>query len=219
MHFTESCPSGRRSTIGNRVGVKSVSGVQIPDSPPAPSHGLLPPNGPCSIPCGGVAEWLNAAVSKTVYPVSPGTRVRIPPPPPVCFLSEPSVARFSLRIARTQHSKAPVAARLVAATARRGNRLLRQPLAAAKGGARRQQAAPRPPRDYRAGTLLEPNSIKQPQRAPRARANTVRPAPSGSSAFTPYAFPTSTVSRLGQVVTCRLSGIWSSVSHISAGKV
>lgn len=145
MHFTESCPSGRRSTIGNRVGVKSVSGVQIPDSPPAPSHGLLPPNGPCSIPCGGVAEWLNAAVSKTVYPVSPGTRVRIPPPPPVCFLSEPSVARFSLRIARTQHSKAPVAARLVAATARRGNRLLRQPLAAAKGGARRQQAAPRPP--------------------------------------------------------------------------
>ena len=32
---------------------------------------------------GGVAEWLNAAVSKTVYPVSPGTRVRIPPPPPV----------------------------------------------------------------------------------------------------------------------------------------
>ena len=35
VHFTESCPSGRRSTIGNRVGVKSVSGVQIPDSPPA----------------------------------------------------------------------------------------------------------------------------------------------------------------------------------------
>ena len=31
---TESCPSGRRSTIGNRVGVKSVSRVQIPDSPP-----------------------------------------------------------------------------------------------------------------------------------------------------------------------------------------
>lgn len=31
---------------------------------------------------GGVAEWLNAAVSKTVYPVLPGTRVRIPPPPP-----------------------------------------------------------------------------------------------------------------------------------------
>ena len=34
-------------------------------------------------PCGGVAEWTIAAVSKTVYPVSPGTRVRIPPPPPV----------------------------------------------------------------------------------------------------------------------------------------
>ena len=31
---TESCPSGRRSTIGNRVGAKSVSRVQIPDSPP-----------------------------------------------------------------------------------------------------------------------------------------------------------------------------------------
>lgn len=39
------------------------------------------------------------------------------------------------------------------------------------------------------------------------------------SALSPYAFPTETVSRLGQVVTCRLSGIWSSVSHISAGKV
>ena len=33
-------------------------------------------------PCGGVAEWLNAAVSKTVSPVLPVTRVRIPPPPP-----------------------------------------------------------------------------------------------------------------------------------------
>ena len=32
-------------------------------------------------PHGGVAEWLNAAVSKTVYPFG-GTRVRIPPPPP-----------------------------------------------------------------------------------------------------------------------------------------
>lgn len=200
MHFTESCPSGRRSTIGNRVGVKSVSGVQIPDSPPAPSHGLLPPNGPCSIPCGGVAEWLNAAVSKTVYPVSPGTRVRIPPPPPVYFLSEPPVARFSLWIARTQYSKAPVAARLIAA----------------KCGARRQQATPRP-RNYRVGTLLEPNSIKQPRRAPRA--NTARPAPSGGSAFTRYAFPTETVGRRGQVETCRLSGVWSSASHASAGKV
>ena len=33
-------------------------------------------------PRGGVAEWLNAAVSKTVLPVSLVTRVRIPPPPP-----------------------------------------------------------------------------------------------------------------------------------------
>ena len=33
-------------------------------------------------PCGGVAEWLNAAVSKTVLPVIRVTRVRIPPPPP-----------------------------------------------------------------------------------------------------------------------------------------
>ena len=31
--------------------------------------------------CGGVAEWLNAAVSKTVSGVKPLTRVRIPPPP------------------------------------------------------------------------------------------------------------------------------------------
>ena len=31
---------------------------------------------------GGVAEWLNAAVSKTVSPVTRVTRVRIPPPPP-----------------------------------------------------------------------------------------------------------------------------------------
>jgi hypothetical protein len=30
----ESCPSGRRSTIGNRVGVTSASRVRIPRSPP-----------------------------------------------------------------------------------------------------------------------------------------------------------------------------------------
>lgn len=83
---TESCPSGRRSTIGNRVGAKSVSRVQIPDSPPvAFSRRALFLDGAPFTPCGGVAEWLNAAVSKTVYPVSPGTRVRIPPPPPVSF--------------------------------------------------------------------------------------------------------------------------------------
>ena len=40
----------------------------------------------CAAMCpGGVAEWSNAAVSKTVYPVR-GTRVRIPPPPPYFFL-------------------------------------------------------------------------------------------------------------------------------------
>ncbi len=31
---------------------------------------------------GGVAEWLNAAVSKTVWPATRVTGVRIPPPPP-----------------------------------------------------------------------------------------------------------------------------------------
>lgn len=211
MHFTESCPSGRRSTIGNRVGVKSVSGVQIPDSPPAPSHSPLPRTGLCSIPCGGVAEWLNAAVSKTVYPVSPGTRVRIPPPPPVYFPGEPSVARFSLWIAKNQHSKAPVAARLVAATVRCGNRSPQQ--GAAQGGSKLRLAPAIIAQAYRW------NPTAQPQRAPRTHANTVHPASSGGSAFTRYAFPTATVSRLGQVVTCRLRGIWSSVSHISAGKV
>ena len=73
--------AGRRSTIGNRVGVKSVSRVQIPDSPPVNSKAGLRA---CFVftPRGGVAEWLNAAVSKTVSPVLPVTRVRIPPPPP-----------------------------------------------------------------------------------------------------------------------------------------
>ena len=32
--YLERCPSGRRSTTGNRVGVNSVSWVQIPPSPP-----------------------------------------------------------------------------------------------------------------------------------------------------------------------------------------
>ena len=112
--------AGRRSTIGNRVCAKSVSGVRIPISPPEfitplaraaffyARGGLdrIMESGPHGVsretlvrfcrtcyyallrmadampPCGGVAEWLNAAVSKTVYPVFPGTRVRIPPPPP-----------------------------------------------------------------------------------------------------------------------------------------
>ena len=84
--------AGRRSTIGNRVCAKSVSGVRIPISPPEYSRprqrGLFQieymrgPESRGPIPCGGVAEWLNAAVSKTVSPVLPVTRVRIPPPPP-----------------------------------------------------------------------------------------------------------------------------------------
>ena len=94
--FTESCPSGRRSTIGNRVGAKSVSRVQIPDSPPVNSKAGL---SACFVftPRGGVAEWLNAAVSKTVYPVTPGTRVRIPPPPPSLFdAASPSGSFFCI---------------------------------------------------------------------------------------------------------------------------
>lgn len=39
----------------------------------------------CCALCGGVAEWSNAAVSKTVSPVTPVTRVRIPAPPPVIY--------------------------------------------------------------------------------------------------------------------------------------
>ena len=54
-----------------------------------------PLDAPCFTPCGGVAEWLNAAVSKTVYPVFPGTRVRIPPPPPSSIeRSEPERLAF-----------------------------------------------------------------------------------------------------------------------------
>ena len=51
-----------------------------------------PGDAPRFTPSGGVAEWLNAAVSKTVYPTFSGTRVRIPPPPPFTFLQcEPCV--------------------------------------------------------------------------------------------------------------------------------
>ena len=66
---------GDAYTISNRVGVKSVSRVQIPDSPPVNSKAGLRA---CFVftPRGGVAEWLNAAVSKPfgLYKV---TRVRI----------------------------------------------------------------------------------------------------------------------------------------------
>ena len=77
--------SGLRSTIGNRVYAKSVSGVRIPISPPdnlsAVSHGAFSYD-LLGRTLGGVAEWLNAAVSKTVWPATRVTGVRIPPPPP-----------------------------------------------------------------------------------------------------------------------------------------
>ena len=77
--------AGRRSTIGNRVCPKRVSGVRIPISPPekVTRFGAFHISGhKPHTPCGGVAEWLNAAVSKTVLPATRVTRVRIPPPPP-----------------------------------------------------------------------------------------------------------------------------------------
>ena len=91
MHSMESCPSGRRSTIGNRVGAESVSRVQIPDSPPANPHGAIAEWHRVFTSCGGVAEWLNAAVSKTVNPLR-GSGVRIPPPPPA--MNQSAARRF-----------------------------------------------------------------------------------------------------------------------------
>ena len=95
--------AGRRSTIGNRVCAKSVSGVRIPISPPEyfrpRQRGLFQieymrgPESRGPIPCGGVAEWLNAAVSKTVLPVTRVTRVRIPPPPPAEIYESPCPVR------------------------------------------------------------------------------------------------------------------------------
>ena len=93
MRFTESCPSGRRSTIGNRVYAESVSWVQIPDSPPELSAASL---GAPRHPYGGVAEWLNAAVSKTVWPLGV-TRVRIPPPPPSIAYEPPARGSFHIK--------------------------------------------------------------------------------------------------------------------------
>ncbi len=77
--------AGRRSTIGNRVYAKSVSGVQIPVPPPF--AGSISPRGE-------VAERLNAAVSKTVLPVNPVTRVRIPASPPL-LLRRSNERRFA----------------------------------------------------------------------------------------------------------------------------
>ena len=56
-------------------------------------------------PSGGVAEWLNAAVSKTVLPVLLVTRVRIPPPPPEKTAGRESPACFFINdfsLARAQ---------------------------------------------------------------------------------------------------------------------
>jgi hypothetical protein len=81
--------SGLRSTIGNRVYATSVSGVRIPISPPVIFRkrlfwALSFSAALCAAATysGRVAERLNAAVSKTVLPVLPVTRVQIPPLPP-----------------------------------------------------------------------------------------------------------------------------------------
>ena len=50
-------------------------------------------------PCGEVAERLNAAVSKTVLPVNPVTRVRIPASPPVQLTSQPGTFFIPVDIA------------------------------------------------------------------------------------------------------------------------
>ena len=50
---------------------------------------------PCG-PHGGVPEWLNGAVSKTVVAVTPLPRVRIPPPPFACCRAAPPPQRDSV---------------------------------------------------------------------------------------------------------------------------
>ena len=51
---------------------------------------------PCTIAAGGVAEWLKAAVLKTVVPARvPG--VRIPPPPPSIWLIKRNLERLIRR--------------------------------------------------------------------------------------------------------------------------
>ena len=95
MQLTESCPSGRRSTIGNRVGVTSVSGVQIPDSPPASSHGAYPLRfAPCFTPrrsgrvveCGGLENRLRGIPA---YEGSNPSSSAI-----ICLTCGPQTARF-----------------------------------------------------------------------------------------------------------------------------
>ena len=95
--FTESCPSGRRSTIGNRVGAKSVSRVQIPDSPPELSAARIQLDRvPFSHP---TEEWQSGCMRRSRKPFTgtPRTRVRIPPPPPSLVLSaSPSGSFFCI---------------------------------------------------------------------------------------------------------------------------
>ncbi len=58
----------------------------------------------CRPPRGGVAERLNAAVSKTVRRVIPVSRVRIPPPPPLKFCRLERIARAFLFSRRRRDS-------------------------------------------------------------------------------------------------------------------
>ncbi len=74
---------------------KTVSRVQIPSSPPFLTYSFFE----IQTPCGGVAEWLNAAVSKTVRRVFPVSRVQIPPPPPHL-----NAKRYSFFICACAHS-------------------------------------------------------------------------------------------------------------------
>ena len=62
--YMESCPSGRRSTIGNRVGAPKASPGFKSLTLRQSFHGAYGRR----FTLGGVAEWSNAAVSKTVYP-------------------------------------------------------------------------------------------------------------------------------------------------------
>jgi hypothetical protein len=59
----------------------------LPDAPDEALLSVLPPldlygkGSYAKLPCGEVAEWTNAAVSKTVVSVIPAPGVRIPPSP------------------------------------------------------------------------------------------------------------------------------------------
>ena len=82
----------------NRCGCARIRSCAAPFSERrrCAAHGQSPANRAGRTPCGGVAERLNAAVSKTVSPVTPVTRVRIPAPPPVSIRSpEGALGAFS----------------------------------------------------------------------------------------------------------------------------